>query len=77
LHYNLFAFTGIVFFLIVPAGQLWPLSSTPRYELAIFPFTLLFAIWSKHPRWEKVFLAYSLTAFTLHLLFFVTARWAG
>lgn len=77
LHYAIFSLLVAFFSLSNPAGTIPHMDSMPRYMLAIFTVPVLFAIWSKNPRIEKILITSSLIFFCIHLLFFVTWRWAG
>ncbi len=78
LHYNMFTLATVALILLTPGGLVpGTLSSAPRFAMVAFPTTVVLAIWSKNPRWEKALLAFTFVFFTMHLLFFVTARWAG
>ncbi len=74
LHYSLFSLASILFFLSVPAWSWQPLASDPRFTMVLFPITILFALWSKHPRWHIVFQACSYSLFALNTVIYITGR---
>jgi Gpi18-like mannosyltransferase len=76
LHYSLFALLMILFVTIYPQGIYNALTSAPRYLIAVFPTTIIFAS-IKNTRFEKAYLALSLPIFALNILLFVNHYWVA
>ncbi len=74
-HYRLFALGLVLFSLCLPAHTIEPLESQPRFMLSIFPITVIFALWSKKPRFYRVYMALSLLLFVMNIIFFVGDIW--
>lgn len=79
LHYSVFTLLMILLSLSVPMyiPQFEPLLSQPRFILVLFPFAIIFAIWSKHPRFHRVCFILSITFFILNTALFVSNIWVG
>jgi mannosyltransferase PIG-V len=77
LHYSLFALALVVFDLSFPGYTVQPLFSQPRFLLAVFPITVIFAIWGKRPRLNQCFLAFSLIFFVINAILFVGNFWVA
>jgi Mannosyltransferase (PIG-V) len=77
LHYSLFALVMVLFALCYPQGTNVPLTAAPRYMMVIFPIIVLFALWGKHPRFDKLFLAFSLPLFAVNIVLFISHYWVA
>lgn len=75
LHYMLFALVMAFFPLCYP--QFNTLASFPRYLAVIFPVTMIHAVWSKHPRFDKAYLALMLPLWALNVMLFVNHYWVA
>jgi len=76
LHYALFAL-GLMLFTLSFPQSVEPLASQPRYMMAIFPITAIFAIWGKRQRFDQVVIAFSLSLFAVNILLFVGHYWVA
>ncbi|GCE11293.1 mannosyltransferase family protein [Tengunoibacter tsumagoiensis] len=75
-HYSLFALTMILFFLSHPAANKLPLASAPRYMQAVFPITIIFALWARrYPRFDRLYLAICLPFFVINTILFISYVW--
>ena len=70
LHYALFSLGLALFTLSFPQSA-EPLSSQPRYMLILFPVTVIFALWGKRPRFDQLFLTFSLPLLALNIIIFI------
>jgi len=77
LHYTLFTLVILLFSLCYPYGTQDALSAAPRYMMVIFPLFVILALWSKYPRFERLYTAVSVMFFALNILLFVTHNWVA
>jgi hypothetical protein len=77
LHYSLFALAMVIFSLSYPFTPLEPLSATPRYMMSIFPIIVILALWGKHPRFDRTYVAFSLPLFAVNVLLFISHYWVA
>ena len=77
LHYSLFAVAMVIFSLSYPFIPLEPLSAAPRYMMSIFPIFVIFAVWGKHPCFDRVFVAFSLSVFAVNTILFISHYWVA
>lgn len=79
LPYILFTVGVALFSLSFPTiiAQNEPLLSLPRYVMVLFPVTLLFALWAKHPRVDAGFRLLTLLAFVCAVALFVSNIWVA
>ncbi len=76
-HYRLFALGLAAFAISFPAHTIEPLTSQPRYFLSIFPIAVIFAVWSKKPRFFQCYMALSLVFLVINVIFFVGNYWVA
>ncbi len=76
LHYALFALSLLLFTLSFPQSA-EPLASQPRYIMAIFPITAIFALWGKRPRFNQAVIALFLPLFAMNIILFISHRWVA
>jgi len=76
LHYALFALALLLFTLSFPQSA-EPLASQPRYIMAIFPITAIFALWGKRPRFNQAVIALFLPLFAVNIILFISHRWVA
>ena len=76
LHYALFALALILFTLSFPQS-IEPLASQPRYMMAIFPITAIFALWGKRPRFNQAVIALILPLFAVNIILLISHRWVA
>jgi len=79
LHYSVFTLSMMFLGLSVPAyiPQIEPLMSQPRFLLVLFPFAVIFAIWSKHLRFHRVCLILSIAFLVINTALFVSNVWVA
>jgi mannosyltransferase PIG-V len=77
LHYALFALALVAFSISFPAAAIVPMISQPRLTIVIFPITVIFAVWGKHPRLHKCFLTLALTLLIVNIVLFVGDIWVS
>jgi hypothetical protein len=77
LHYTLFGVAVAVFSLSFPSLTQEPLTSVPRYLIIIFPMFIIFALWSKFPRFDRLYLTTSVALFALNVILFTSHRWVA
>jgi hypothetical protein len=77
LHYALFALAMVAFSISFPATDIVPMISQPRLTIVIFPITVIFAVWGKHPRLHKCFLTFALTLLIVNIILFVGDIWVS
>jgi hypothetical protein len=77
LHYALFAFALAAFAISFPAAAIIPMISQPRLTIVIFPITVIFAVWGKHPRLNKCFLTLALAMLMVNIILFVGDIWVS
>ena len=77
LHYGLFALVMVLFSLAYPQGTTVPLTAVPRYMMVIFPIIAIFAQWGKHPRFDKLFMAFSVALFAVNIVLFISHYWVA
>jgi len=77
-YYSLFALAMMIFSLTHPIqGPNYPLSSSPRFMMVIFPIYILFAFWCKKSRMRNLLMGLSLSLFTIYALLFVCHGWVA
>ncbi len=76
-HYGLFALVMVLFSLAYPQGTNVPLTAVPRYMMVIFPIIAIFAQWGKHPRFDKLFMAFSVAFFAINIVLFISHYWVA
>ena len=76
LHYALFALALLLFTLSFPQSA-EPLASQPRYIMAIFPITAIFALCGKQPRFNQAVIALFLPLFAMNIILFISHRWVA
>lgn len=77
LHYSLFALAAFLFTISYPLGTVNPMSAQPRYLMSIFPFIVVFALWGKWPRVDRLFLALSLPLLAFNCILFISHYWVA
>jgi hypothetical protein len=77
LHYNLFGAAVALFSLSFPSFAVEPLTSVPRYLVVIFPMFIIFALWSKFPRFDRFYLTTSVALFALNIILFTSHHWVA
>jgi Mannosyltransferase (PIG-V) len=77
LHYTLFGVAVAVFSLSFPSLTQEPLISVPRYMVVIFPMFIIFALWSKFPRFDRFYLTTSVALFALNVILFTSHRFVA
>ena len=77
LHYTLYGVAVALFSLSFPSLTIEPLTSVPRYLVVIFPMFILFARWSKYPRFDRLYLVSSVSLFALNIILFTSHRWVA
>ena len=77
LHYSLFGAAVALFSLSFPSLTLEPLTSVPRYLVVIFPMFIIFALWSKFPRFDRFYLTTSVALFALNVILFTSHHWVA
>ncbi|GAC1368249.1 MAG: hypothetical protein PVSMB5_28900 [Ktedonobacteraceae bacterium] len=76
-HYALFSLVMVLFSLAYPQGTTVPLTAVPRYMMVIFPIIVIFAQWGKHPRFDKLFMAFSVALFAINIVLFISHYWVA
>jgi len=77
LHYALFALALVIFAISFPATDIVPMISQPRLTIVIFPITVIFAVWGKHPRLHTCFLTLALALLIVNSILFVGDIWVS
>ncbi|GCE13379.1 hypothetical protein KTT_32380 [Tengunoibacter tsumagoiensis] len=78
LTYSIFTTAMIFFALLHPIqGINYPLSSSPRFMLVLFPLYILLAIWCKNERVRSVLFPLSCALFTINALLFICHGWVA
>jgi hypothetical protein len=77
LHYALFGAAVAFFSLSFPSLGLEPLTSAPRYLMVLFPMFIVFAMWSKLPRFDRFYLVTAVALFALNILLFTSHHWVA
>jgi hypothetical protein len=67
----------VLFAFCYPQGTNVPLTAAPRYMMVIFPIIVLFALWGKRPRFDRLFLAFSLPLFAVNIVLFISHYWVA
>jgi hypothetical protein len=77
LHYTLFGVAVALFSLSFPSLTQEPLTSVPRYLVVTFPMFIIFALWSKFPRFDRFYLTTSVAFFALNVILFTSHHWVA
>lgn len=77
IHYALFSLTYLIFVLSTIADASIPFYSHPRYMIILYPISVIFAIWGKHPRLHRWFITISLVLFVINTISFTTGLWTS
>lgn len=77
LQYQLFALALVVFSLSFPTHTIEPFASQPRYMLSIFPIFVIYAAWSKHKRFYRIYIALALALNMLFTALFIGNFWVA
>lgn len=77
LHYSLFALAIMLFSLSFPTTEFNLLESQPRYLMAAFPIFVVFALWGKRPRFDRLYTGFAPALLALFSILFIIHLWVA
>lgn len=77
LQYSLYAVAVILFSLSFPLATIHPLTSQERYMIVLFPLFVIFAFWSKNPRFNQFFVSVGPPLLAVNTILFVSHYWVA